>query len=161
MHTVRYILIGWLFLAISFSQMACSANRVPQSPIYEVTGSQAERVSAITPLIAKHQQPPTLMLDAHFVQEQLGDGILGPSDYRSFYMIEVSPEDIGEWQAMLSPLDSVPAYQAPSPARSWWIGEEVFASLYFYEPSLLTGSTNGWVALSPQTGYIYIFSFTT
>ena len=69
--------MGWLFLAISMSQMRCSTHRVPENLVYEVTGSQAERISAITTLIAKHQQAPSLILDAHFIQEQLGDGVYG------------------------------------------------------------------------------------
>jgi hypothetical protein len=155
MSTVRFILIAGLLLA------ACSHVRVPATSIYEVSGSEAERVNAVTAIISKSQLPPTPILDAYFVEEKMGDGELGPADYRSFYRLEVTPEAAGAWQALLSPLTSLPDYSAPTQSLSWWVEEESFSSLQFYAPDRLTSRIHGWIAISPENGHIFIFTYTT
>lgn len=90
---------------------------------------------------------PSALLDAHFLEEQTGDGRLGPSDFAAFYALTVAPADLPAWRAAL-----------PQP-QPWWVGEDALDSLEFYSPKLLTGSSNGWVGLAPD-GRIFVYVFT-
>jgi hypothetical protein len=143
-----------------FALTACSKSSAPKSSVHEMTGSITERVAGVSAIITKHKAPPTAILDAHFVEEQTGDGVLGPSDFRAFYFVEVAPQDVALWTQMLTPLGVTAEYNAPAQPRDWWIARERFASLQFYKPDILTGRVHGWIGISQQTGRIYIFTFT-
>lgn len=155
MYTVRFILIAYLLL------VACTPSRPAEISYFEVVGTQARRVEVVTAMLAKFNALPTPIVDAQFVEEKIGDDELGPADYRAFTLLEIAPENVAAWQDILVPLDTTPGHAAPSQPTSWWIAEDAFASLQFYAPDTLTGKTNGWVALDPQSGKIYIYSFTT
>lgn len=156
MHATTRFAILVCLLALT----ACNRSGAPRSSAHEVTGSSAERVAAVSAIIAKHKAPPTAMLDAQFIQEQIGDGTLGPSDFRAFYFIEVTPQDVAKWNQLLTPLGATAEYAAPAQPREWWIARGDFAALQFYKPVTLTGRAQGWLGVSPQTGRIYIFTFT-
>ena len=160
MRIVRLLLILYLCL---FALTACkpSAPRASAISYFEVVGDQAKRVSVITAMLAKFSTLPTAMIDAQFVEEKIGDSELGPADYRTFTLIEIAPDDVATWQGILTPLAHPPSYAAPSQPYEWWVGEDAFATLVFYEPAPLTQHLNGWIALDPQQGKIYVFSFTT
>lgn len=150
----RFFIIVYLFILI-----ACSEGNAPKISVHEVTGSKMERVADVSAIIAKYKAPPTAILDAHFVEEQTGDGVLGPSDFRAFYFINVEPKDVSYWTKFFAPLGKTPEYNAPAQAN-WWIARDTFDSLQFYKPDILTGRVNGWIGVSHQTGNIYIFTFT-
>jgi hypothetical protein len=143
-----------------FTLAACSRSSAPKTSLHEVTGSSAERVAAVSAIITKHKAPPTAILDARFLEEQTGDGSLGPSDFRAFYFVEVAPQDVARWTDVLTPLAGTAEYDAPGQPRDWWIARDAFASLRFYSPHSLTGKANGWIGVSRQTGRIYVFTFT-
>jgi hypothetical protein len=158
---IRYMRqLTWILVALLLVT-ACTPVRPPAHSFYEVTGSQAERVETITAMIAKAQTPPTPFLDAYFVEEKIGDGEFGPSDYRSFYRLDIASGDITQWQSILSPLATTPNYATPSQPYDWWLPGDDFATLLFYAPDTLTGSLNGWIAIDPANGQIYIYTFTT
>jgi hypothetical protein len=154
-HMFRFTIIVCLFTIT-----ACSMSSVPKSSVHETTGSITERVAGVSTIITKNKVPPTIILDAHFVEEQTGDGVLGSSDFRAFYFIEVAPQDVSQWTQILTPLGAAADYDAPAQPRDWWISRDTFASLQFYKPDILTGRVQGWIGVSPQTGRIYIFTFT-
>jgi hypothetical protein len=143
-----------------FAIAGCIQTSALKSSTYEVTGSSTERVDGVLAIITKHQTPPTVLLDAHFVEEQAGDDALGPSDFRAFYFIRVAPQDIARWMQIFQPLGATAEYNAPAQPRDWWISRDTFTSLRFYQPDVLTGKVHGWIGVSQQTGHIYIFSFT-
>jgi len=147
-------------IACVLALTACNRSSAPRTSVYESTGTSVQRVSDISAIFAKHKAPPTPILDAHFVEEQTGDGILGPSDFRTFYFVEVAPQDVSQWTQILAPLGATVEYDAPAQPRDWWIARDGFASLQFYKPSTLTGRSLGWIGVSQQTGRIYIFTFT-
>ncbi|HPY40824.1 MAG TPA: hypothetical protein PLM98_09910, partial [Thiolinea sp.] len=95
-----------------------------------------------------------------FLEEQRGDGVLGPSDYQAFYVLKVAPQDIAQWIKLLTPLEESAQYAEPSQTREWWLDRSTFAELQFFKPGSLTGRLNGWVGISQETGHIYIFTFT-
>jgi hypothetical protein len=151
----RFVIIICLFLL-----PACSISSAPKTSVQEVTGNNTERIAGVSAIITKHKTPPTAILDAHFLEEQTGDGILGPSDFRAFYFIKVAPQDVSQWTGVLVPLGSTAEYAAPAQSQDWWIARGTFGSLQFYKPDILTGRVNGWIGVSQQTGHIYIFTFT-
>jgi hypothetical protein len=139
---------------------ACSKTSPLKSSAYEVTGSSTERIASVLAIVTKHQAPPTDLLDAHFLEEQIGDDVFGPSDFRGFYLIKVAPQDISRWMQIFKPLEEKAEYAAPVQPRDWWITRDTFTSLQFYKPDILTGAVHGWIGVSQQTGCIYIFTFT-
>jgi hypothetical protein len=153
-------MLRFVIIACVFALTACSRSRAPKTSVYESTGTSVQRVSDVSAIIAKHKAPPTAILDAHFVEEQIGDGVLGPSDFRTFYFIKVAPQDVSQWTQILAPLGATAEYDAPAQPRDWWIARDSFASLQFYKPSTLTGRSLGWIGVSQQAGRIYIFTFT-
>jgi hypothetical protein len=139
---------------------ACSKSSAPKNSVYEVTGSSIERVARVSAIITKHKAAPTAIVDARFLEEQTGDGIFGPSDFRAFYFVQVAPQELSKWTEILTPLGAAAEYTAPSQPCDWWIAHDTFASLQFYKPDILTGRVHGWIGVSQQTGRIYIFTFT-
>lgn len=139
---------------------ACSKSSVSKSSVHEVSGSSTERVAGVSAIITKRKALPTGVLDAHFMEEQTGDGVLGPSDFRAFYFLEVAPQDVSQWIQTFTPLGATAEYDAPAQPCDWWITRETFTSLQFYKPDILTGRVHGWIGVSQQTGRIYIFTFT-
>lgn len=148
-----------LLLAI----IGCTPSDTPDTQntsVYEISGSTQERVLKATALLSKHHPPPTPLVDAYWIEEQIGDGVLGPSDFRSFAVLAVRPEDIPQWVKLLTPLTEKLLYNQPTNSYSWWVDQAHFTELQFFESGRLTGRANGWIGVSPQTGRIYIFTFT-
>lgn len=161
-------MLKYLTLALVISICGCSK----ESRYYEVTGTTAERVTKISALL---QKPPTQanevndipldkILDAHFFQETMGNaGGLGPSDYCSFYAIQVSPQTIPLWKRSLNllPNNETPKsgeYISPTVAKTWWTTQQEFNTLSFYDAFPIT-SNHGWVGVA-ETGHIYIYGCT-
>jgi hypothetical protein len=154
--------VALVVIALKDPQLAVQAQGKPTSfSTMEVSGPPQERVTAVTRQLSLHKAPPTALLDARYVQEQTGDGVLGPSDYRTFCRIDVAPADVPRWIADLTPLTTKPDHAAPKKnIWEWWITPEGFESLEFYEAKPYTGRVNGWIGVDPNTGRIFIFSFT-
>ena len=137
---------------------ACGPNP-PKQSFSEIVGPLADRVANVGRIISKHGPLPSPLLDARFVEEQIGDGDLGPSDFTSFYELTVAPTDIAKWRAVLKTTKDH-EYDSPNPPKEWWVSEADFARLDFFEPKPLTGRIHGWVGIAGQTGKIYILAFT-
>ncbi len=157
---MTHAMIRFAIIVSLFALTACSMSDAPQSSVYEVRGSTTERVAGVSAIITKHKSPQTAILDAYFVEEQTGDGVLGPSDFRAFCTLVIASEDVSQWTRILTPLEAMTEYNAPAQLRDWWIGRDTFASLQFYKPNILTGRVNGWIGVSQQTGRIYFYTFT-
>jgi hypothetical protein len=159
MHKVIWLLI------LACVLVSCTPNRTSdrttEISFIEVTGDQATRVERITEMLAQQEPLPTPLRDAHFVEEKIGDGELGPADYRAFVALTVAPDQVVAWLALLTPLDQTPDYAEPGQPYEWWIDEKRFASMHFYAPDPLTNRANGWVAIDTVRGQIYVYSFTT
>jgi hypothetical protein len=154
-----------LIITVLIALTACipSNESKVKTSTYEIKGTTAERVARVSAIIAKHKAVPTAILDANFFEEQLGDGVLGPSDFRSFYYIKVAPKDVKQWTQMLTPLTTNASYTALGKSCkncNWWVSRNTSNALKFYQSITLTGHPQGWIGVSPQSGSIYIFSFT-
>ena len=116
--------LALLFLC---TMAACGPKPVDSSP--KSAGTTAERVAAISKLLSKSAPLPSLLLDAHFIEEQTGDGRLGPADFKAFYALTVAPADLPAWRDALSKSktwndDSNDAHvkrEVPKKAQSWWV----------------------------------------
>ena len=143
------------------SLAACSPKK-PAESSREVEGTQAERIAQVSKIVTRNSPLPSALMDARFVEEQTGDGRLGPSEFKSFSVLAVAPADLPAWKAALAPLEAQntpPAYVSPKQAASWWLTATDFAGLEFRSPKTLTGRVNGWVGIAPD-GRIFVYSFT-
>jgi hypothetical protein len=140
---------------------ACSPKR-PAESTHKIDGTQAERVAEVTKQLGRNAKLPGPLLDAHFVEEQTGDGKLGPADFAAFYALTVAPADLPAWHAALAAIpvvNSGGSYAAPKKAQPWWVSEPDFKKLNLCGPKSLTGRVNGWVGIAPD-GRIFIYAFT-
>ena len=152
-RTVTLILLGTL---------AACGPREPQESTHEIHGTKEERVAVISKLISTAAPLPGAILDAHFIEEQTGDGRLGPSDFRAFYALTVAPDDLALWRSALPPMKSSmpsPGYATPKQPRDWWTTQKDFDGLEFFSPKSLTGRSNGWIGIAPD-GRIFIYAYT-
>ena len=104
---------------------------------------------------------PSAILDAHALQENIGDGFLGPSDHVFFRHIQVAPEDVAKWTSRLSVISEPVTYAAPEKMQNWWVLSQAFPHLAFYQAaSPISGSAHGWIGVSPSDGHIFVFGYT-
>ena len=155
-------MMGALLLPVLSPLTACSPKR-PLELTYEITGTRAERVSAVSRILATHKPLPGALLDAYFVEQQTGDGYLGPSDFVSFCVLTVAAADLPAWRAAMSPIEpqnSPPNHEVPKKEVPWWLSPAEFKALEFYSPSTFGGRANGWIGIQSETGRIFVFTFT-
>ena len=148
-------------ILLAFSVTACDSGG-PRISTYAVGGPKAERVAKVSEIVSKTAPPPSPIIDAHFVEEQIGDGRIGPSDFSSFCALTVAPDDLAAWRSALQPIESQntpPKLVDPKQAQPWWVTPNDFSTLEFYSPKSLTGRYNGWVGIAPD-GRIFVYSFT-
>ena len=146
--------------------LPCAAQQrgieISPSPSATQPVTAKERVATITKQLSRNGKLPGVLLDAQFVEEKIGDGVLGPSDFFAFYALTVPAADLPAWRAALaaSPVVNGPAaYAAPKAAAPWWASKADFGKLELFGPKSLTGRFNGWVGLAPD-GRIFIYAFT-
>lgn len=140
---------------------ACGPNPAVASS-KEISGTRTERVAAVSALINRHAPLPSPVLDAHFIEEQTGDGASGPSDFTSFYALNVGPSDLPSWHSALpaiEPPDRAPDYVSPRQPCPWWLSLHDFATLKFHSQKSLTGRSHGWLGIAAD-GRIFIYTFT-
>lgn len=140
---------------------ACSPRKAAESN-KDINGTQAERVASVSKILSSHSALPGPLVDANFLEEQTGDGSLGPSDFASFCALKVDPASLPAWRAALKPLEAqnTPAkYVAPKKPEPWWLSTADFGGLEFFSAKDLTGRVNGWLGIAPD-GRIFIHSFT-
>ena len=147
-----------LFILICCTLSACGPTRTRD----EITGTQSERVTRATAILAKYCKLPGPLLDAHMTEDirdnSSGWSVPGPSNAALSGVITFPAADLTKWQKILSQQTShvdSPNYFGHSPAPAWWPAAAAFKDCEFYEPKKLTGRTFGFVALSPSAAAIY------
>ena len=147
-----------LFILICCTLSACGPTRTRD----EITGTQSERVTRATAILAKYCKLPGPLLDAHMTEDirdtSSGWSVPGPSNAALSGVITFPPADLPKWQKLLAP--AIPAITSPQyhsilPAPAWGPAAAAFKDCEFYEPKKLTGRTFGFVALSPSAAAIY------
>jgi len=154
-----HIAVG-VIVVLGLVLTGCSQNNASKFTEHEISGTTAQRVARTTAILEKTHPLPSALIEAQFLEEQTGDGNLGPSDFEAFYRIDVTPTDIPAWTSLLTPLASKAEFAAPRRAHGWWVSAGAFGALRFYEPAALTGKAHGWIGISPEQGVIYIYTFT-
>lgn len=156
-------------LLLVFTMAACSPK--PPESSRTIEGTTAERVAVISTCRSKTAPLPSPLLDAHFIEEQAGNGRFGPSDFKAFYALTVAPANLPAWKAALSEPETWNHFAndvdirraVPKKAQPWWVSGADLSALAFYSPQSLTGRLtgrlNGWVGVAPD-GRIFVFSFT-
>ena len=131
----------------------------PQNQTHEVMGTISERVAGVTRVIESNAQLPSKILDARLIEQQFGDGQLGPSDFRSFVWIKVPADQVVKWRSALkTPPEDTPVYDLPPSNADWWIDINLFAKLTKYDSHSLF-SRNGWVVIQDD-GNIFALTYT-
>jgi hypothetical protein len=149
-------------LLFYFTLIACNLNTSTevsrQSPAqFSVSNVDVDR------FITSQNLTRLKLKNARCIQEQIGDGNLGPSDFRTFCVLTVASKDIAALRETLSPLnlpDDAAQYGEPRKAVPWWLSEAEFKTLELFKPGLLAYRANGWTGVSSKTGKIYLFGFT-
>ena len=147
-------------LLLCLALAACSSS--PSHPTRsEVTGSQQERVTRASAILAKYLSLPGLLLDAHLaedVQDNSSGMVPGPSDSWLSGVLVVPAADLPLWRTALAPVLSPapsPAFTSPVAPPAWWPADAAFSDCEFYAPKKLTGRSGGFVAVSPSAAAIY------
>ncbi|MEM7184533.1 MAG: hypothetical protein AAF518_26790 [Spirochaetota bacterium] len=105
------------------------------------------------------RQPiPGKILDAKFVEEKLGDGFLGPSDYRFFAHIQIVTSEVELWEKSLgNSLADTNYYNYPKEKQDWWFSKLDFQQVQKYPPNLFN-CIHGWVVVRNATVYVYTYT---
>ena len=153
-----------LSILLTCTLSACGPTPQKQTRA-EITGTQFERVTHATAILAKYATLPGPLVDAHMAEDladNSGGMLPGPSDVYLSGVITFPPADLPKCQKLLAP--AIPAITSPQyhsilPAPAWWPAAAAFKDCEFYEPKKLTSRTSGIVALSPSTATIYFSTF--
>jgi hypothetical protein len=133
--------------------------------IFEISGTPAERAAKVEAFLLKHAPAlPGPISEAWLIEEQTGDGRLGPSDFSLFAAFTVPIRDLEKWTATLAPLEShnqPVSFSSPGKSPcSWWFQASDLDRLKFHSPHSLTGRNHGWIAVDERKGRIFLHSFT-
>ncbi|MCP4192499.1 MAG: hypothetical protein GY768_17935 [Planctomycetaceae bacterium] len=119
-----------------------------------------ERVTAMTDLIKKRISPPGPILDAECIEEQTGDGRVGPSDFYFFAKIVVEKSDFASWKSVAGKRLSSWDYRSPRTELSWWPTQTEADDLEMYSSKPMFGRSNGWVGFAADGQTIYVLTYT-
>lgn len=101
---------------------------------------------------------------AYIMEETLGDGELGPSDRRLFMRLDIKPESMPQWGALIEPQQDKAAeavFVSPHLKEPWWPAHSPLPRARLIgKPTLLKGSLHGWAALSEAGDRVYLYSYT-
>lgn len=151
-----------LLLSLALPLLACRRDR-NDGAIHVMSGSTPERIELVTRMLRAPDSLTSTIRDAQFIEERIGDGRLGPSDFQAYTVLAVDPATIARWTAVLPPLaaDAGPVgHVAPRSAPEWWVREAEFARLRFFGTSTVTSRTTGWIGVDSARAMLYIYTFT-
>jgi hypothetical protein len=160
-HIKSIIYIFWLCFTLAACSLPSSSDEVTSEMTVKQTvmvGNTAERIASMRALLRMSPMP---LLDAQHAEQQYGDDHMGPADYQGFYYLQAPVAQVHAWTATLTPLQQRPNYDAPTPSQPWWLTQQAFNALKFYEVTAVTYRAQGWVGVNAQTGKIYIHDYTT
>ncbi|WP_299488554.1 hypothetical protein [Acaryochloris sp. IP29b_bin.137] len=148
------------FILITACQPSLFTKSAP-TKVSAIEGTKAERIKAVTKLLVAQEPLPSPLQDAYFLEEQIGDNKLGPSDYVAFGMLEVKPNVLPAWRSKLLPLKVRPNYVTPKTPKDWWVSAADYSSLELFKLRPYTQRLHGWIGIDAKTNKIYIYTFTT
>jgi len=120
-----------------------------------------ERVAVMNKIIEPLSEVPSEILDAHYIETRIGDGMIGPSDYYFYASIKVSKGEAKKWsQNLKEPYNGVTGFSSPEIPNKWWLANEKFLELRLYETKTYFGRYNGWMAIDDANDLIYVHTYT-
>jgi hypothetical protein len=121
------------------------------------TQNPPERIAVLKKIMGV--EAPTKIVDVQYIQYQIGDNFLGPSDYQFYAKIVVEQRDISKWRREVQPKIPPTEFPAPPSEISWWLSGQKKEKFEFYSPKLF--GLYGFVAISPKNeGIIYVYTYT-
>lgn len=150
-------IIGSFFLI--FLLIGCD---VTGKPVLDSSGiGIEERIAVMNKIIVPLAEVPSKILDAQYIETQIGDGRIGPSDFLFYALIKVPIEDAKKWsQGLKEPYNGVTDFSSPAGDKKWWLTEEKFKNFKLYETKTYFGRFNGWMAIDDANGRIYVHTYT-
>ena len=78
-----------------------------------------------------------------------------------FIAFRVPMKDIHRWTTILEPIKPPQRHsgEGPDPPRAWWVTDEQFSRLTYFDPRPLSGEVNGWAGIDRTTGQIFVYSY--
>jgi hypothetical protein len=123
------------------------------------TQNPTERIAVLKKTMGV--EAPTKIVEAQYIEYQIGDNFLGPADYKFYAKIVVEPRNISKWRRELQPKIPPTEFPASLSEISWWLSGQKKEEFEFYSPEQLFGRANGFVAMSLKNeGIIYIYTYT-
>jgi hypothetical protein len=121
------------------------------------TQNPTERIAVLKKIMGV--EAPSKIVDAQYIQYQIGDNFLGPADYQFYGKIVVEPRDISKWRRESQPKIPPTEFPAPPSQMSWWLSGQKKENFDFYSPKLF--GSYGFAAISLKNeGIIYVFTYT-
>jgi hypothetical protein len=124
--------------------------------ITEAGPGRAERAAALERLL--DGRAPSPITDGKLMQVQYGDGVLGPSDFHIFALIETGPAGAAAWRTAGTPLAGNPPCNAPAGAPGWWLSPSECAAAARRDVAWFTANDGAMAVLAD--GRVFIFTAT-
>lgn len=84
----------WFLAVVVISCGKPPSPSLPKQTVFEITGSKTQRIAGVTKILSAKVTLPSVVEDAFFLEEQTGDGQLGPSDFSSFCPVITAAEEV-------------------------------------------------------------------
>lgn len=152
-----------LHLSLALTLLTACRRERADGAVHILSGSTPERVELMSRMLQAPDSIEATIRDAQFIEERIGDGNLGPSDFQAYYAISIDPVLITRWTAVLPalPADAMPAsHVAPRSAPEWWVRDSDFSRLRFFSPASVTSRRTGWIGVDSANAMLYIYTFT-
>lgn len=151
-------MIRLLLTALCLSACTPPSHRSAARTVTFAPASPTERLTKL-PKLLPNARPDLLarVTDAQWAIEQIGDGVLGPSDFVYRIRLAVPPADVPVWLSgsRLTNQD----WAEPTTSLPWWIAKAQLPQARFAEASSITG-LSGAVAALPDEGLVFVFHAT-
>ncbi len=157
----KYVLLGLVLFTVGITIWFFYDIIFPTKfTICSEAGSRTERIEFIQRVIRKSGAVPSAIKDIHYLEEQKGDGDLGPSDFYFFVRIEIDPANAEKWRKAMKRPPLFEEYAQPRNTTAWWVSGKAFHDLILYRTEDLFGRNLGWIGMSADGSTIYVYTFT-
>lgn len=157
---IKYLFLLYMFVVLLFLFLTLFIPRYNYR-IISLEGSRETRVEYILKLLDRRGiSPPSSIIDAQLIESRSNNGVIGPSDFKSFIWLQISPKNTKKWHNELKPIKkSSLEYQQPPVRFKMWLSKVEFdEASRFYDPWNWFERT-GWILISAN-GYIFIYTST-
>jgi hypothetical protein len=137
-------------------EIATRPSATASKTMTEVGPGRADRVAALGRLL--DGRAPSMIIDGRLLQVQHGDGVLGPSDFRIFALINVGPENVVAWRSVGAAGDVAALCDGHADQPTWWLTGSDCAGATRRDVAWFTANDGAMFVLSD--GRVFIFTAT-